>query len=164
MCRLSPQDNAGEKLIQSSNRKEDLSLYGNQLNYMQTLWTVEYVLGEIPSDMIHTRVRPSIWIPFLEVFWTVLTFYTSRCNTAEQLYAVRFLVGLAEAGFYPGMQYMIGSWYRKDELAKRSCILHASGHVASMFSGYLMAAVYNLEGVHGFRGWQVSCASMGSQY
>jgi ACS family pantothenate transporter-like MFS transporter len=122
---------------------------------MQTLWTVGYVLGEIPSNMILTRVRPSIWIPLLEVFWTILTFCTSRCNTAEQLYAVRFLVGLAEAGFYPGMQYLIGSWYRKDELAKRSCILHAGGHVASMFSGYLMAAVYNLEGVHGYRGWQV---------
>lgn len=105
--------------------------------------------------MILTRVRPSIWIPLLEVFWTILTFCTSRCNTAEQLYAVRFLVGLAEAGFYPGMQYLIGSWYRRDELAKRSCILHAGGHVASMFSGYLMAAVYNLEGVHGYRGWQV---------
>lgn len=123
---------------------------------MQTLWTVGYVLGEIPSNMILTRVRPSIWIPLLEVFWTILTFCTSRCNTAQQLYAVRFLVGLAEAGLYPGMQYLIGSWYRKDELAKRSCILHAGGHVASMFSGYLMAAVYNLEGVHGYRGWQVS--------
>jgi ACS family pantothenate transporter-like MFS transporter len=49
------------------------------------------------------------------------------------------------------MQYLIGSWYRRDELAKRSCILHAGGHVASMFSGYLMAAVYNLEGMHGYK-------------
>ena len=127
---------------------------------MQTLWTIGYVLGEIPSNMILTRVRPSIWIPLLEVFWTILTFCTSRCNTAQQLYAVRFLVGLAEAGFYPGMQYLIGSWYRKDELAKRSCILHAGGHVASMFSGYLMAAVYNLEGVYGYRGWQVRDCNM----
>ena len=123
---------------------------------MQTLWTVGYVIGEIPSNMILTRVRPSIWIPTLEVVWTVLTFCTSRCNTAQQLYAVRFLVGLAESGFYPGMQYRIGSWYRKDELAKRSCIFHTAGALASMFSGYLMAAVYNLEGKGGFRGWQVS--------
>jgi hypothetical protein len=49
---------------------------------MQTLWTVGYVIGEIPSNMILTRVRPSIWIPCLEVIWTVLTFCTSRCNTA----------------------------------------------------------------------------------
>lgn len=48
-------------------RKEDLNLYGNQLNYMTTAWTVGYVIGEIPSNILLTRVRPSIWIPACEV-------------------------------------------------------------------------------------------------
>ena len=52
------------------------------------------------------------------------------------------------------MQYIIGSWYRKDELAKRSCLFHAMGNVGSMVSGYLMAGTHNLDGVHGFHGWQ----------
>lgn len=63
-------------------------------------------------------------------------------------------IGLAESTFYPGMQYIIGSWYRKDELAKRSCIFHTSSAIATMFSGYLMAAVYKLDGRGGFAGWQ----------
>ena len=63
-------------------------------------------------------------------------------------------LGLAESSFYPGMQYVIGSWYRKDELAKRSCIFHVSSAIATMCSGYLMAAVYHLEGNGGFAGWQ----------
>jgi ACS family pantothenate transporter-like MFS transporter len=67
---------------------------------------------------------------------------------------VRFLVGLAESAFYPGMQYVIGSWYRKDELAKRSCIFHTSSALGTMFSGYLMAAVYHLGGKGGYKGWQ----------
>lgn len=121
---------------------------------MQTCWTVGYVIGEIPSNLVLTRVRPSIWIPSLEILWTVLTFSTSRCSTAQQIYVVRFFVGLFESGFYPGMQYVIGSWYRKDELAKRSCIFHTSAAIATMFSGYLMAAVYHLNGQGGFRGWQ----------
>lgn len=137
-----------------SGMKEDLNLYGNQLNYMQTLWTVGYVIGEIPSNMVLTRVRPSIWIPAMEVIWGVLTFATSRANSVQAVYALRFFVGLAESTFYPGMQYIIGSWYRKDELAKRACIFHTSSAIATMFSGYLMAAVYHLEGVGGFRGWQ----------
>ena len=121
---------------------------------MQTCWTVGYVIGEIPSNLALTRIRPSIWIPTLEVLWTILTFSTSRCSTAKQIYVVRFFVGLFESGFYPGMQYVIGSWYRKDELAKRSCIFHTSAAIASMFSGYLMASVYHLNGQGGFRGWQ----------
>lgn len=118
------------------------------------MWTLGYIIGQIPSNLILTRVRPSIWIPSLELTWTILTFSLAHCNTAKQIYAVRFLVGLAESGFYPGMQYVIGSWYTKEELAKRSCIFHTSSAVASVFSGYLMAAVYHLEGVGGFRGWQ----------
>ncbi|KAF1347966.1 major facilitator superfamily domain-containing protein [Delphinella strobiligena] len=137
-----------------SGMEEDLGLYKDQLNYMQTLWIVGYVIGQIPSNIVLTRVRPSIWIPTLELVWTVLTFCLCKCNTVTQIYAVRFLVGLAESGFYPGMQYIIGSWYRSDELAKRSCIFHTSSAIATMFSGYLMAAVYHLEGVGGFRGWQ----------
>ena len=98
----------------------------------------------------------------------------SRCRNVSQIYALRFLVGkagrdprskqpdlmmcvltgLAESTFYPGMQYIIGSWYRRDELAKRSCIFHTSGAIATMFSGYLMAAVYHLGGTGGLAGWR----------
>lgn len=137
-----------------SGMKEDLHLYKNQLNYMQTAWTVGYVIGEVPSNILLTRIRPSLWIPTAEVIWTILTMCLSRCNNAKQVYAIRFLVGLAESTFYPGMQYIIGSWYRKDELAKRSCIFHTSSAIATMISGYLMAAVYHLRGRGGLKGWQ----------
>ncbi|KAH0524160.1 hypothetical protein TsFJ059_009063 [Trichoderma semiorbis] len=137
-----------------SGMKEDLNLFGNQLNYMQTCWTVGYVIGQIPSNILLTRIRPSIWIPSCEVTWAVLTILMVKCNNAQQIYVLRFFIGLAESTFYPGMQYIIGSWYRKDELAKRSCIFHTSSAIGTMFSGYLMAAVYHLGGKVGFKGWQ----------
>lgn len=49
---------------------------------------------------------------------------------------------------------MLGSWYGRDELAKRSVIFHVSGSIATMFSGYLMAAVIDLGGKGGYAGWQ----------
>jgi ACS family pantothenate transporter-like MFS transporter len=52
------------------------------------------------------------------------------------------------------MQYIIGSWYRREELAKRSCIFHTSAAIATMFSGYLMTGVHRLDGNGGLRGWQ----------
>jgi len=137
-----------------SGMKEDLGLNGNQLNYMQSLWTVGYVIGQIPSNMLLTRIRPHIWIPFVELAWSILTMGLSRATSAKQIYVIRFFVGLFESAFYPGMQYIIGSWYRKDELAKRSCIFHTSSAIATMFSGYLMSAVYHLGGRGGFAGWQ----------
>ncbi|RDW93622.1 uncharacterized protein DSM5745_00944 [Aspergillus mulundensis] len=137
-----------------SGMKEDLGMYQNQLNYMQAAWTVGYVIGEIPSNVMLTKIRPRYWLPAMELLWTVLTMCLSRCDRPTQFYVLRFFIGLAESTFYPGMQYIIGSWYRKDELAKRSCIFHTSSGIASMFSGYLMAGVYNLGGRGGFKGWQ----------
>ncbi len=102
--------------------------------------------------MILTRVRPNIWIPSTELTWTVLTMCLAKCNSVSSIYALRFLIGLAESTFYPGMQYIIGSWYRKDELGKRSCIFHTSSAIGSMFSGYLMAGVYHLGGRGGLKG------------
>jgi MFS transporter, ACS family, pantothenate transporter len=63
-------------------------------------------------------------------------------------------LGLAKSGFYPGMQYIIGSWYRKDELAKRSCIFYTSSALATMFSEYLLTAALQLDGRGGFAGRQ----------
>ena len=91
-----------------SGMKEDLGLYKNQLNYMQTCWTVGYVIGELPSNMILTRFRPSRWIPLMEMTWAVLTFCLARADTATKIYVLRFFIGLAESTFYPGMQYIIG--------------------------------------------------------
>ncbi|KAF5861305.1 hypothetical protein ETB97_000421 [Aspergillus alliaceus] len=54
-----------------SGMKEDLGMYGNQLNYMQTCWTVGYVIGEIPSNVLLTRIRPRYWIPAMEVLVTM---------------------------------------------------------------------------------------------
>ncbi|KAK2746887.1 hypothetical protein FQN55_005373 [Onygenales sp. PD_40] len=80
-----------------SGMKEDLGLYKNQLNYMQTAWTVGYVIGEIPSNIALTRVRPKYWIPTMEVIWSVLTFALSRCNSPTQFYILRFfIVALAQ--------------------------------------------------------------------
>ena len=71
------------------------------------------------------------------------------------MYALRFGIGLAESSFFPGMQYVVASWYRKDELAKRSCIFPAGYTIGTMLSGLLMAAIYKgLNGVAGLRGWQ----------
>ncbi|KJZ75433.1 hypothetical protein HIM_05129 [Hirsutella minnesotensis 3608] len=78
----------------------------------------------------------------------------AKCSSAQQIYVLRFFIGLAESTFYPGMQYIIGSWYTKRELGKRSCIFHGSSALGSMFSAYLMASVYHLDGAHGFKGWQ----------
>jgi ACS family pantothenate transporter-like MFS transporter len=54
-------------MVAVEKRKEDLHMYGNELNYAVTAWTAGYIVGQIPSNIVITRVRPSIWLPTLEV-------------------------------------------------------------------------------------------------
>jgi ACS family pantothenate transporter-like MFS transporter len=135
--------------------KEDLAMNGNQINLIDTAWTVGYVVGQIPSQIVLTKVRPSIWVPSCELVWTILTFTLAAAKTSNHVIIIRFFIGLAESIFYPAAHTVLGAWYKPSELGKRACIFHASSAVAAMFSGYLQAAVYKgLNGVHGFAGWQ----------
>ncbi|KAF7556993.1 hypothetical protein G7Z17_g997 [Cylindrodendrum hubeiense] len=76
-------------------------------------------------------------------------------KTTTQLCVIRFLLGLTEASTYAGTIYIIGSWYKPLEIAKRTAIFTASGQVGTMFAGVMMAAIYKgMGGLGGLGGWQ----------
>ncbi|KAJ6461022.1 major facilitator superfamily domain-containing protein [Mycena sanguinolenta] len=135
--------------------KEELNMNGNELVYATSYWTAGYVIGQVPSNLLLTRISPQYVIPTLELAWGLATLGTYSVKNVEALYALRFFVGLFESGFYPGMHYILGSWYTPRELAKRSTIFWASGSLGTMFSGFLQTAAYNnLDGVRGLSGWR----------
>jgi ACS family pantothenate transporter-like MFS transporter len=135
--------------------KEDLSMEGNDLNYLNTFWTVGYIVGQLPSQIIITKVRPSIWLPTAELLWSIIVIGMAGARNLETLCALRFLVGLLEASAYPGIMTLLGSWYTPMELGKRACIFQASSSAAQMFSGYLQAALYSgMNGTAGLAAWQ----------
>lgn len=115
--------------------KEDLKLNGNQLNLLTTYWTVGYIIGQLPSQIIITKVRPSIWLPTAELAWGFLVMGMAGAKNIQTLYALRFFVGLLEASAYPGIMTLLGNWYTPAELGKRACIFQASSSAAQMFSG-----------------------------
>ncbi|RDW59119.1 allantoate permease-3 [Coleophoma crateriformis] len=138
-----------------SGMEEDLKMYGNQLVTSTSIFTVGYVIGQIPSNLLLTRVSPRWVIPMLEVGWGICTICTSSVKSYKALYALRFLVGLFESGFYPGIHYLLGSWYTPQEIGKRAMVFWLAGSVGTLFSGFLQAAAYtNLDGVQGLSRWR----------
>ncbi|KAG8165805.1 hypothetical protein KVR01_004357 [Diaporthe batatas] len=123
-----------------SGMKEDLLMYGNELVTSTSIYTVGYVIGQIPSNLLLTRISPRWVIPMLECGWGVATICTASVKSYRALYALRFLVGLFESGFYPGIHYMLGSWYTPREIGKRAMVFWLAGSIGQMFSGFLQAA------------------------
>ncbi|KAL3418814.1 vitamin H transporter [Phlyctema vagabunda] len=139
-----------------SGMKEDLNLYGNELNDFNIMYYTAYVVFQIPMLLLLSRPKVARWgLPTLEVIWGVLTFCQSRVTNVNQLYALRFLVGVAEAPVFAGTHFILGSWYKKEELFKRAGTWFVCNALGTMFSGYLQAAAYtNLSGVGGLSGWR----------
>ncbi|CAK7199351.1 hypothetical protein SEUCBS139899_002029 [Sporothrix eucalyptigena] len=138
-----------------SGMQEDLAMYGNQLNWMTTFWTIGYIIGTLPSQFVQMRIRPSRWLPALELMWGALVMCMAAAPNVQTIYTIRFLVGLCEASAYPGMMTLLGNWYTPQELGKRSIIFQQSSAAAQMFSGFLQAGIYNgLNGHAGLKGWR----------
>ncbi len=135
--------------------KEDLHMVGNDYNFMTTYWTIGYILGFLPSQIMLTKIRPSIWLPSMELLWSVLVLGMSGSKNTQTLFALRFFQGFFEASAYPGIMTLLGNWYTPAELGKRSCIFVVSSSCSSMFGGYLQAALYKgMNGKGGLASWR----------
>lgn len=138
-----------------SGMKEDLGLYGNELNYFTTWFSVSYCIMLIPSQVIMTWVRPSWWLPGLEIAWGIVTGLIALCHNAKQIYVLRVFLGIFESSAWPGMMTLFMYWYTPTELAKRMGFYHSCQSIGSMMSGALQTAVLNtLDGHHGIAGWR----------
>ncbi|KAL2839121.1 major facilitator superfamily domain-containing protein [Aspergillus pseudoustus] len=139
-----------------SGMQEDLQMYGNERNLLVTYFNIGIIIGTIPSQIVQLQwVRPSIWIPSCELAWSFLVMAMAGAKNPKTLYALRFFVGLLESCSFPGYAALLGSWYGPTQLAKRVALFEQSSAIASMFSGYLQAALYTgMNGKSGLKGWQ----------
>jgi len=138
-----------------SGMREDLHMVGTQYNQINTLFTCGYIVGMIPNNLMLQIVPPRIWLPAMQVIWGILTFCSSSVTGIRQIYGIRFVQGIAESSTFVGTHYILGSWYKPQELGKRSAVFTCSGLAGTLFSGILQGAVYrNLNGVSGRSGWR----------
>ncbi|GFZ51574.1 hypothetical protein JCM24511_09341 [Saitozyma sp. JCM 24511] len=138
-----------------SGMSEALALNGNQLNYFTTYFNVGYCLFLIPSQVMITRFRPSLWLSGLEFFWGILTGCIAACKSANAIYVLRAFIGVAESSAYPGTVTLLMTWYTPLEMAKRIGFYHSMQAVGSMMSGAIQSGINSsLDGTHGIAGWQ----------
>ncbi|KAH6631227.1 major facilitator superfamily domain-containing protein [Chaetomium tenue] len=138
-----------------SGMKEDLGFQGDQLNQINTCFTVGYVLGQVPCNLSLHYVKPRHFFPAMMVIWAGLTMVTASAHSPQAIMAIRFFQGIAEASTFVGTHYILGSWYTERELGKRSGIFTASGLAGTMIGGFIQSGIYtSMDNRHGLRGWR----------
>ncbi|KAH9946732.1 MFS general substrate transporter [Amylocystis lapponica] len=131
-----------------------LELTSNQYNWALSIFFIGYVIFETPSNILLKRFSPRWYIPSLTVLWGIICALTSLVQSAAGLLAVRFFLGLVEAGFLPGIVYWMSCWYPRPMQGRRFAILYSSVSLTGAFGGLLATAIHALNGTHGIAGWR----------
>ena len=113
-----------------------------------------YALFEIPSNVILARVGARRWIARIAITWGLLACALAWVRTPTQFYTMRFLLGVAEAGFFPGVIYYLSQWVPTAYRARSHAAFMIAVPSAQIVGGPLGGALLGLEGVGGLTGWQ----------
>ncbi|KAH8152035.1 uncharacterized protein LAJ45_04029 [Morchella importuna] len=135
--------------------EKDLRMDGTNFNTATSVLFVGYILMQLPSNLLLTRLRPSIYLGTVMAVWGAISAAQAGAHSYAGLVVARFFLGVVEAPFFPGALFLMSSWYKRDELAHRYAFFYAGSALANMFGGLLAAGVLgNLEGAHGISGWR----------
>ncbi|KAH3674734.1 hypothetical protein WICMUC_003075 [Wickerhamomyces mucosus] len=105
-----------------SGMKEDLDMYGkNDYNYLTTFFNIGYLSFSIFMSTINKSLRPSFFLPFCEVLWTVIVMATAAATTKQQVFGLRFIQGIVESTSFPGLVMVISEWYSVESCNTTSC-------------------------------------------
>ena len=119
------------------------------------MFFVGYVLFEVPSNMLLQRIGARLTIMRIMLLWGLASSATLLVTTPTQFYVVRFLLGVFEAGFFPGIVLYLTFWYppqRRARVLAFFCMAQvAAAFITSPVSGWILK---NLHGTHGWEGWQ----------
>lgn len=118
------------------------------------IFFVSYSLFQVPTNIVLHRIGARRWIFCILTIWGLIAAANALIRGANSFYAVRFLLGVFEAGFFPGMILYLTYWFPKRYLGRFTAIFMA-GNVASFVIGGLLASfVLSLDGIAGLHDWQ----------
>ncbi len=118
------------------------------------IFFVSYTLLEVPSNLMLARVGAGVWIARIMLTWGLVSAAMAFVWDATTFYVLRFLLGAAEAGFFPGIIYYLTQWFPARERARAVALFMTGTAIAGVVGGPLSSGLLLLDGAWGLRGWQ----------
>ncbi|CAL8473254.1 MFS transporter [Caballeronia novacaledonica] len=133
----------------------DLQLSDAVYGFGAGIFFFGYFIFEIPSNVILHRVGARVWIARIMISWGIISALTMFITTPTMFYVMRFLLGAAEAGFFPGIILYLTYWFPARRRGRMTTLfmtaIALSGLIGGPISGWIMKT---FDGVHGWHGWQ----------
>jgi ACS family tartrate transporter-like MFS transporter len=132
----------------------DERIFGSVYGLGAGLFFIGYFLFEVPSNLILQRVGARIWIARIMIVWGIVSSAMMFIGSTTSFYFIRFLLGVAEAGFYPGVILYLTYWFPDKERAHTVALFATGTVIAGIVGSPLSGAILELHGFGGLEGWQ----------
>lgn len=132
----------------------DIGLSDMAYGFGAGLFFIGYFIFEVPSNLLLERYGARRWFARILITWGAITVGMAFVQGPYSFYAMRFLLGAAEAGFFPGVLYYITRWYPVRHRGKVLGFFILSQPIALMVTGPLSGALLGMNGIAGLHGWQ----------
>ncbi len=118
------------------------------------IFFVSYTLLEVPSNLMLARHGARIWIARIMLTWGLVSVGMAFVHDTFTFYVLRFLLGAAEAGFFPGIIYYLTQWFPARDRARAVALFMTGTAIAGVIGGPISSALLLLDGLWGLQGWQ----------
>lgn len=133
---------------------KDLGLTAEMYGFGAGIFFIGYFLFEVPSNLIMHRVGARIWMLRIMLSWGLVSMGTMFIQGPMSFYVARVLLGLAEAGFVPGMFLYLAAWVPERHIGRATALFVLAGPLTTVLAGPLSAMLLELDGALGLKGWQ----------
>lgn len=134
--------------------QDELGLSNAAFTLGQMAFFVAYAIFEVPSNIALEKYGARKWFARIMLTWGLVTVLTALVTTTWQFYLARFLLGMAEAGFFPGVLYFVTKWYPYRYRARVVGWFMLASPLAFIIGNPLLGALNDLDGTWGLEGWQ----------
>jgi MFS family permease len=118
------------------------------------LFFIGYFLFEAPANLILAKIGARVWFTRIMATWGLITIGLGFTNSPAMFYGLRFLLGVAEAGFFPGVLYVLTLWYPQGHRARMIGAFMIASAVANAVGALIGGALLDMDGLFGLAGWQ----------
>lgn len=132
----------------------DLALSAEIFGLLSGIFFIGYFMFEIPSNMILNKVGARIWIARIMITWGIIVVLTGFVQNATHLYILRFILGIAEAGFFPGAVLYLTYWFRKKERGRATAVLLTALPIGGLIGAPLSTWIIDNISWAGLAGWR----------
>ena len=132
----------------------DLGLSPAVYGFGAGIFFIGYSLFEVPSNLILARTGARLWIARIMITWGLIAAAMMFVRGPVSFYVLRFLLGIAEAGFFPGIIFYLSEWFPAEARARAVARFMTAIPVSGMIGGPISGALLGLNGRLGLTGWQ----------